>query len=111
MFYLPLSCHPAAVRVSADFTQRCAAGVTGDRQRWSGGAQPVVHSGEIGDVGRGREVSERLMRLRGVVVGDPGGDLGASVVEFKELRLIEFSSRMRPLKLMMGSPGSLRAED
>ncbi len=54
-----------------------------------GAAQLIVLCGEVGGVGRRREVSERRVRTRGVEVEDPGRDLGACVVEIEEQRLVE----------------------
>jgi hypothetical protein len=54
-----------------------------------GGAQPIDRCGELGGIGRRREVAERRVRARGVVVGDPDRDLCASVIEVKEQGFIE----------------------
>jgi hypothetical protein len=52
-------------------------------------AQPIARCGDVGGIGRRREVSERRVRTRGVEVCDPGRDLGSGVVEIEEQRLIE----------------------
>lgn len=54
-----------------------------------GVAQPIVRCGEVGGVGRRRQVAQRRMRRLQVVVGNPNRDLRAGVVEVEEQRLIE----------------------
>jgi hypothetical protein len=53
--------------------------------------EPIAHCGELGGVGRGGLVAERRMGPGGVVVGHPGGDDAARVVEAEEQRLVQMA--------------------
>src|SRR5215510_8506035 len=85
---LPLNCHPAAVRVS-DLYAKWRGWSNGRSAELVGVAQPVVRCGEVGGIGRGGQVSQRRVRPLEIVVGDPVGDLGASIVEVEEQGLVE----------------------
>ncbi|MGY3461697.1 hypothetical protein ACVWW5_007147 [Bradyrhizobium sp. LM3.4] len=46
-----------------------------------GVAQPVARCGEVGGIGRRRQVAQRRMRALAVVVGGPSGNSGPGVIE------------------------------
>jgi hypothetical protein len=54
-----------------------------------GVAQPIVCCGEIGGMGRRREIAERGMWAALVEIGDPSGDRHTGMVQVEEQRLIE----------------------
>ena len=66
------------------FLRRVARGSNGRSAELVGVAQPIVRCGEVGSIGRRREVSERRVLARGVEVRDPCRHLGAGVVEIEE---------------------------
>ena len=54
-----------------------------------GVAQPIVRCGEIGGIGRRREIAERGMGATLVEIGDPSGDRHTGMVQVEEQRLVE----------------------
>jgi hypothetical protein len=54
-----------------------------------GVAQPVARCGEVGGIGRRRQVTERRMRALAVVVGGPSRNLGPGVIEVEEQGFVE----------------------
>lgn len=53
--------------------------------------EPIARCGELSGVGRGGLVAERRMGAVGVVIGHPGVDDGAGMVEAEEQRLIQMA--------------------
>jgi hypothetical protein len=69
-----------------------------------GVAEPIARCGEGGGIGRWCEMAQRRMRTLVVVVGEPGGDLGAGVVEVEEQHGMRRPEIELPTELCHGLP-------
>ena len=80
-----------------------------------GVAQPIAYCGEIGGVGRRREISQRRVWAPLIVIVDPICDLCPGLIEAKEQALVEKLVSHGPLKLSqkpfcMGLPGAMKCQ-
>src|SRR5277367_549561 len=80
-----------------------------------GVAQTIAGCGEIGGVGRRREIAQSRMRPALVVIVDPVRDLGPGMIEAEEQALVEKLVAHAPLKLSqkpfcIGFPGAMKCQ-